>query len=372
MKRILGVVSLLLLAFTLVACGGDAKKEQKKEETKTVAKDEAKIDLTVGFIYVGPIGDGGWSYAQDQGRLFLEKETGVKTIYKEAVPEGPEVLDVIRDMVDQGAKVIIAGSFGYMDYVEQISAEFPEITFLHCSGYKTTKNMGNFFGRIYQARYLSGIVAGLKTKSNKIGYVAAFPIPEVIRGINAFTLGAKSVNPNVTVEVVWTNTWYDPAKEKDAAIALLDRNADVIAQHQDTGGPQLAAQERGVFSIGYNSDMSKVAPKANMTSAIWNWGPYFVDQIKAVNAGTWEAKAYWGGLKEGTVMLSPLTDVAPKDAQAKVDEVKAKILDGTFHIFEGEIKDQNGVVKVAAGQTMTDEEMLTMKWFVEGVVGTLK
>lgn len=353
------ILALMLVTLLLTACGA-------KQNTEATSSEE---QMTVGFIYVGPVGDGGYSYAQNEGRLFLEKETGVKTLYKESVPEGPEVKEVAKNMIDQGATVIIATSFGYMDYIEELSREFPNIKFLHCSGYKTTDNMTNYFGRIYQARYLSGLVAGLKTTSNKIGYVAAFPIPEVIRGINAFTQGVKKVNPNATVEVVWTNTWYDPAKEKDAAIALLDKGADVIAQHQDTAGPQQAAEERGAFSIGYNSDMSAVAPKANMTSAVWNWGPYFVSQIKAIKEGTWTNTPYWGPMSDNVVALSPLTANAPEGAQAIVDEEKARILDGSWDVFYGPIKDQSGALKVAEGSKMTDEEMLSFNWFVEGVIG---
>lgn len=355
------LLALMLVTLLLTACGG------KKTETTDAAATEEQI--TVGFIYVGPVGDGGYSYAQNEGRLFLEKETGVKTLFKESVPEGPEVKEVAKNMIDQGATVIIATSFGYMDYIEELSKEFPNVKFLHCSGYKTTENMTNYFGRIYQARYLSGLVAGLKTTSNKVGYVAAFPIPEVIRGINAFTQGVRKANPNATVEVVWTSTWYDPAKEKDAAIALIDKGADVIAQHQDTAGPQQAAEERGVFSIGYNTDMASVAPKANMTSAIWNWGPYFVSQIKAIKEGTWTNTPYWGPMSDNVVALAPLTANAPEGAQALVDEEKAKILAGSWDVFYGPVKDQTGAVKVAEGAKMTDEEMLSFNWFVEGVIG---
>jgi basic membrane protein A len=329
-------------------------------------------EFVVGFIYVGPIGDGGWTYAHDQGRLALEEQLGVKTLYKESVPETQEVETEIRTMIDQGAKVIFATSFGYMDYVEKISAEFPEVKFLHCSGYIQTDNMANYFGRIYEARYLSGIVAGLKTESNQIGYVAAFPIPEVVRGINAFALGVQSVNPEATVEVVWTSTWYDPAKEKEAAVALLDKGADIIAQHQDTAGPQQAAEEAGKFSIGYNTDMRETAPNAYMTAPIWNWGPYYVEQVKAVQEGTFEAHSYWGGMNDAIVELAELTDLAPADAAAQVDAATAQILDGSFFVFEGPIKDQTGTVVVADGEKMADGDMLGMDWFVENVIGNSK
>ena len=360
------LLALMLVTLLLTACGG------AKEEKSTAKNNAGEEQMTVGFIYVGPVGDGGYSYAQDQGRLYLEKETGVKTIFKESVPEGPEVKEVAKNMIDQGATVIFATSFGYMDYIEELSKEFPNVKFLHCSGYKTTENMSNYFGRMYQARYLTGLVAGLKTKSNKIGYVAAFPIPECIRGLNAFTLGVKKANPNATVEVVWTNTWYDPAKEKDAAVALIDKGADVIGQHQDTAGPQQAAEEKGVFSIGYNTDMSKVAPKANMTSAVWNWGPYFVSQVKSIKDGTWTNKPYWGSMTDNVVDIAPLTSNAPDGAKELIESERAKLLSGEFDVFMGPVKDQSGNVKVAAGSKMTDEEMLAFDWLVEGVVGKTK
>lgn len=354
-----------VLCLVIAGCGQEKDAEKKAEAP-------VKDQMTVGFIYVGPIGDGGWTFAQDQARLELEKTLGVKTIYKESCPEGPEVKEIIRNMIDQGAKIIFAGSFGYMDYVEEISKEFPDVKFGHCSGYKQTDNMANYFGRMYEPRFLSGLVAGLKSKTNKIGYVAAFEIPEVIRGINAFTLGVKAVNPEASVNVRWTHTWYDPAKEKEAAKALLDEDCDIIAQHQDTAGPQQAAEERGVFSIGYNSDMKDMAPKAYMTAPVWNWAPYFIDQVKALQNGTWKTHSFWGGLKDDTVRLADLTSNAPEAAAKEVETYTAKIKDGSFHVFSGPLKDQAGNVKVAENTTMSDKEMLTMDWFVEGVVGKIK
>jgi len=334
--------------------------------------ESASDEFTVGFIFVGPIGDGGWTYAHNEGRLALEEQLGVKTLYKESVPETQEVETEIRTMIDQGAKVIFATSFGYMDYVAKISEEFPEVKFYHCSGYTQTDNMANYFGRMYEARYLSGIVAGMKTESNKIGYVAAYPIPEVIRGINAFALGVQSVNPEATVEVVWTSTWYDPAKEKEAAVALLDKGADVIAQHQDTAGPQQAAEEAGKFSIGYNTDMKETAPNAYMTAPIWNWAPYYVEQVKAVQEGNFETHAYWGGMNDDIVELAELTALAPEASKSLVEEAQTKILDGSLVVFQGPIKDQNGEVKVAEGEQMSDGDMLGMMWFVENVIGNIE
>ncbi len=329
----------------------------------------AAKEMKVGFVYVSPIGDAGYSYAHDVGRQAVEAMDGVTTSYVESVSEGADSERVILNMARKGFDVIFATSFGYMDPMLKVAKQFPKIAFLHCSGFKMADNMSNYFGRIYQARYLSGIVAGSMTKSNVIGYAAAFPIPEVIRGINAFTLGAQSVNPNVTVRVVWTKTWYDPATEKEAAKSLLDVGADVIAQHQDSPGPQEAAQEKGVYSIGYNSDMSAFAPKSHMTAPVWNWGPYYTKVVEQVKKGTWKAESAWPGLKEGIVDLAPFGAMVPQNVQDKVNKEKADIIGGK-KIFTGPIKDQKGTVKIAGGVAATDKELLGMTWFVKGVVGT--
>lgn len=363
------IAAILVLAMSLAMFAGCAKEETTETASgKTIAKE----DMIVGFIYVGPIGDGGYTYAHDQGRLYLEEQLGVKTIYKESVPETQEVESEVRNMIDQGAKAIFATSYGYMDYIEKISAEFPDVAFFHCSGYKTTDNMANYFGRIYQPRYLSGIVAAMKTESKVLGYVGAFPIPEVISGINAFTLGAQSIDPEITVKVVWTNTWYDPAKEKDAAVSLINAGADVIAQHQDTAGPQQAAEEAGVWSIGYNTDMSAMAPAAYMTAPVWNWGPYYVEQTQAVMDGTFKSHVYYEGMDKDIVRLAPLTANAPAEAQAMIDDLSAKIIDGSFKVFTGPIYDQNGELKVKEGEFMSDADILSNMWFVKGVDGIIE
>lgn len=367
MKKITALVLALVVAMSMFT--GCTKKDVSVSGTDSGEKALPKV----GFVYVGPVGDGGYTYSHDQGRIYLEKELGVETTFVENVEEGPECEKVLNDLIDQGCNVIFATSFGFMDYVEKVAAENPDVKFFHCSGYKNAENFTNYFGRIYQARYLSGIVAGLKTETNEIGYVAAFGIPEVVRGINAFTLGVQSVNPEAVVKVKWTNTWYDPAKEKEAGKALLDENCDVIAQHQDTAGPQQAAEERGKWAIGYNTDSRKEAPGSFMTAPIWNWGPYYVSGVQSVIDGTFQSESYWGGMETGTVALAELTELAPAEAQAAVDAAKAeKIKDGTDTIFTGEILDQEGNVKVAAGQSMTDEELLSFNWFVKGVIGKLE
>lgn len=330
----------------------------------------AAKETKVGFVYVSPIGDAGWSYAHDQGRLAVESMDNVTTSYVEAVPEGPDAERVIQNMARKGFDIVFATSFGYMDPMLKVAKQFPDTVFMHCSGFKTAENMGNYFGRMYQARFLSGMVAGAMTESNIIGYAAAFPIPEVIRGINAFALGAQSVNEDATVRVVWTKTWYDPATEKEAAKSLLDVGADVIAQHQDSPGPQEAAQEKGVYSIGYNSDMSAFAPKAHLTAPVWNWGPYYVSVVKSVQEGTWEAESAWPGMESGIVDLAPFADMVPEEIQQMVEAKKAEIIAGKTDVFVGPIKDQDGNVKIAEGEKADDKTLLGMTWFVEGVVGT--
>lgn len=330
----------------------------------------AGSSFKVGFVYVSPIGDAGWSFAHDQGRQMVEAMEGVTTSFVEAVPEGPDSERVMLNMARKGYDLIFATSYGYMDPMLKVAKQFPNVVFMHCSGFKTAKNMGNYFGRMYQARYLSGLVAGAMTKSNTIGYVAAFPIPEVIRGINAFTLGARSANPQVKVRVVWTKTWYDPATEKEAAKSLLDVGADVITQHQDSPSPQEAAQERRAYSVGYNSDMSKFAPKSHLCAPIWNWGPFYKEIVEQVRQGKWQSKAHWYGLERGIVGLSPMSKLVPQEVQNSVLAKKDEIVSGKTKVFAGPIKDQTGKLRIAKGTAASDKELLGMTWFVDGVIGT--
>ncbi len=367
MKKLTKFGALLLaMIMILAACGGAAT--EPAAETGSTEEEQT----TVGFIYVGPIGDGGWTFSHDEGRLYVEEELGVKTLYKESVPEGPEVEKVIADMVDQGASVIFATSFGYMDYVEKMSKEFPDVKFLHCSGYKSTDNMNNYFGRMYEPRFLSGLAAGLQTESNEIGYVAAFEIPEVVRGINAFALGVQAVNPEAKVNVRWTHTWYDPAKEKEAAKALLDEGCDVIAQHQDTAGPQQAAEERGAFAIGYNTISEDKAPKAYLTAPIWNWGGYYKSEIEKAMNGEWSAENVWLGMDDGLVDIAPLTANAKQEAAVVIEEYKAKILSGEFNVFGGVLTKQDGTTIGEEGKSLEDGELLSMSYFLEGVNGKIE
>lgn len=360
-KKLFLFTIILSIALVAAGCGGGGDNQPQGEEKMKVA-----------FMYVGPVGDGGWNYAHDQGRQYLESQLGnVETTYIESVPGDATAEQVLTRLAEEGNKVIFSTSFGFMDYTLKVAEKYPDVVFLHCSGYKTAENVGTYFGRMYQARYLTGIAAGKATGSNLIGYVAAHPIPEVIRGINAFTLGVRSVNPEAKVKVVWTNTWYDPAKEKDAAKVLLDDGADVIAQHQDTPGPQQAAQERGKLGIGYNSDMSAFAPNAVMTSAVWNWGPYYVDTVKAVQDGAWKSSEYWGPMSENIVNLAPYGPMVTDEVKQLIEEEKGKILSGSWDVFYGPIMNQQGELVVAEGESMTDREMLEMMWFVQGVEGTI-
>ncbi|MGI9953259.1 BMP family ABC transporter substrate-binding protein [Moorellaceae bacterium AZ2] len=365
--RILMAGVVLLLALGLLAgCGGGESKPSQGQQQEQEEK------MKVGFIYVGPAGDAGWSWTHDQGRLYLEdKVPWVETSYIENVPEGPDAERVLTQLAEEGNKVIFATSFGYMDYVIKVAEKYPDVVFMHCSGYKTAANAGTYFGAMEEPRYLSGMVAGKMTKTNVLGYVAAHPIPEVIRGINAFTLGARSVNPDVKVKVVWTNTWYDPAAEKQAALSLLDAGADVIAQHQDTPGPQQAAQERGKYAIGYNCDMRQFAPNASLTAPIWNWGPYYVQTVEAVKNGTWKPEQYYGTMKDGIVDLAPFNDVVPQEVRDLVEKKKQEIIEGKFYVFQGPIKDQSGKIRVPEGGKMSHEEVLGVDWFVEGVEGDI-
>lgn len=361
----------LALTFALTGCAQSGGTTEGKPSNEVVATENNEKNVKAGFIFMGPVADGGWSQSHNEGRLAAEAALGIETLYKESVPETQEVEKVARDMIDQGCNVIFAASFGYMDYIEKLAKEFPEVTFFHCSGYKTAENMSNYFGKIEDARYLSGLVAGLQTKTNQIGYVAAMPLPEVVRGINAFALGVKAVNPEATVKVSWTNAWYDPAKEKEAGSALIDGGCDVLAQHQNAAGAQQAAEEKGVWSIGYHADMSAVAPNANLTSAVWNWGPYYIEAIQSVMDGTYTAESYWEGIEAGVVDVSPLTANASEEAKEVVDAAKAQMLEGTLKAFQGPIVDQAGNERVAEGSELSDEEQLSCDWFVDNVIGEI-
>lgn len=353
MRKITLMVAILSLVLPLLASAEEGK-------------------VKAGFIYVGPVGDAGWTFAHDEGRKRMEQLPFVEdSTYIESVPEGAESARVIIGLVRRGHNLVFTTSFGYMDATLDVARRYKDVVFMHCSGFKTAENVGNYFGRMYEPRYLSGMVAGAMTKANVIGYVAAFPIPEVIRGINAFTLGARSVNPKAEVRVVWTQTWFDPGIERDAADSLLDVGADVLAMHQDAPATLQAAEERDAYVIGYNSDMRKFAPNAFLTAPVWNWGQLYEQIAKQVHDGTWKPESIWWGMKENLVQLAPISEKVPAKVRAQVEEKAAAVKSGAFHPFTGPVVDQDGTIRIAAGSVADDKHMLGMDYFVEGVSGSI-
>jgi len=321
----------------------------------------------VGFVYVSPIGDAGWTYQHDLGRLQLEKETGVTTSYVENVSEGADAERVIREMAKRGDKVIFATSFGYMNYMLKVSKTFPNTAFVHATGYKMGKNMGIYNARFYEGRYLTGIIAGEMTTTNLLGYVAAFPIPEVLQGINAFIKGARSVNPKAQLHVIWVNSWYDPGKERQAAMTLMSQGADIITQHTDSTAVVQAAEEQGKYAFGYHSDMSKYGPKAHLTATTHHWGNYYTQVVKAAQSGTWKPESTWGGYKEGMIKLAPLNPAIPANLRDRIVKMEGQLADGSLHPFAGPVVDQDGKLRVAAGSNMSDADLSKMDYYLEGV-----
>jgi basic membrane protein A len=324
----------------------------------------------VAFVYIGVAGDGGWTYQHDVGRKEMEKEFGIVSTVVENVPEGPDAERVFEDLAKDN-DIIIGTSFGYMDSMVAVAAKHPDKIFLHNTGYKTTENLATYMGREYQSAYLFGMTAGKMTKNNKLGYVGAFPIPEVVYTINAFTLGAQSVNPKIEVSVVWSNTWFDPTVERQAAVSLLDKGVDVLAAYQDSPAGIQAAAERKVWGIGNDSDMGKYVPETYLTNNVWDWGPYYIDAVKKFMDGTWKSEAYWGAMSTGIVNLAPFGKNVPQDVKDLVEAKKKEIIAGTFEVFTGPITDQSGKIHGEAGKPLTDEEVLSTNWFVKGVKGDI-
>jgi basic membrane protein A len=380
------VIILSLLMVFAVACSKKEAASPSPSSSEPAASESASSSPTesasaspsasqkplpkVAFVYIGVAGDGGWTYQHDLGRLEMEKEFGIKSTVVENVPEGPDAERVFEDLAKNN-DIIIGTSFGYMDSMAAVAAKHPDKIFLHNTGYKTAPNLATYMGREYQSGYLFGMVAGKMTKNNKLGYVAAFPIPEVLYTINAFTLGAQSVNPNVEVSVVWTNTWFDPTVERQAAVSVLDKGVDVLAAYQDSPASIQAAAEKKVWGIGNDSDMGKYAPETYLTNNVWDWGPYYIDTVKKYMAGTWKSESYWGEMSTGIVNLAPYGKNVPQDVRDLVDAKKKEIIDGTFNVFTGPITDQSGKVHGEAGKSLTDEEILSTNWFVKGVNGTI-
>ncbi len=342
----------------------------------TTAPANAKDPLKVGFVYVAPLTEAGWVRQHEEGRKAVDAALGqqVKTTYVEDVAEGPDAERVIRDLAQQGHKLIFTPSFGYMEPTLKVAQAFPEVKFESITGYKTAANVSVANARYYEGRYLAGIAAGRVTRSHVAGYVAGFPIPEVLQGINAFTLGMRSVNPKAQVKVIWLNAWFDPAKERDAAMTLFNQNADVVAFHTGSTAVMAAAQERGKWAVAYHSDMRKVAPDAQLVAVGHHWGKYYAERARAVIDGSWKPGSVWGGVKQGMVSVGHF---GPKVPQAVQDEVLARQRDMAadklhpFHAHQA-IKDNEGREVIAAGKTLTDPQILAMNWLVEGVVGKVQ
>ena len=331
--------------------------------------------LKAGFLYVAPLNDVGWFRQHDEGRRAVEATLGtrVKTTYVENVSEGPDAERVIRDLVATGHKLIFTPSFGYMEPTLKVAKEFPDVRFESITGYKTAPNVAVANARYYEGRYLAGVASGRMTTSNVAGYVAGFPIPEVLQGINAFALGMRSVNPKAEVKVVWLNAWFDPTRERDAAMTLFNQNVDVIAFHTGSSAVMVAAQERGKLAVGYHSDMRKVAPDAQIVAVTHQWGDYYTRRAQAVLDGTWKTGVVWGGVREGMIKVDGFGSKVPKTVQTEVLARQRDIAKGQLHPFHARqsVLDNEGREVIAKGQTLTDEQILKMNWLVQGVQGKL-
>lgn len=374
LKKLVTLLLIAAMAVSMTACKKTDEGQEKGTEFAAIPKDKIKI----GVIHIGNPADGaGYTYAHDHGIIAMQQELGLaddQIIRKNNVSDTDPVAikTAIEECIEEGANIVFGTSWGYMDVMAEMAEEHPDVIFSHCSGYKSNdRNFNNYFGRIYQARYLTGIAAGLRTQSNKIGYVAAMgkDNAEVTGGINAFAMGVESVNPDAKIYVKVTNTWFDPTLEKQAAEALLDMGCDVIAQHADTTAPQLAAEERGVWGCGYNSDMTKDAPKAHLTAPVWKWGAYYTAAVKAVIEGNWTNENYFGGMEDGLIDISPLSGNCAEGTAEAIEAAKQKILDG-FKVFEGEIIDNEGNVICKEGEYLSDSDITggNMNWYYKNVV----
>lgn len=323
----------------------------------------------VAFVYVGPVGDRGWSYQHDLGRRAVEEKLGarVKTSFVESVAEGPDAERVFRQLASAGNKLIFSTSFGFMNSALRVAKQFPEVKFEQATGYKTAPNLAEYNARFYEARAVSGTVAGMMSKTGVIGYVGSFPIPEVIMGINAFTLAAQKVNPKVEVRVIWVNTWFDPGKEADAAKSLIDQGADILCTHTDSPVIVQTAEARGIYAVANNSDMRQFGPRAQLTGLVNNWADYYVARTEQAMVGTWKTGMIWHGLKDGMITMAPYGDTVPAEMRAAADATKAGIIAGSLHPFAGPISDNAGKARIAAGSVISDDDLLKMDWYVKGV-----
>jgi basic membrane protein A and related proteins len=336
------------------------------------AASAADQPLGVGFVYVSPIGEAGWTTQHDIGRKELEKNLKGKVITKfvENVPEGADAERVIRDLAQQGNKLIFTTSFGYMNPTLKVAKQFPDVKFVHLTGYKTAPNVATANACFYEGRYLAGVLAGKMSKSHVAGYVAAFPIPEVLQGINAFTRGMRSVDPKSEVKVIWVNSWFDPGKERDAAITLMGQGADVVTHHTDSTAVVQAAEEKGKYAVAYHSDMHKFGPKAQIGAVTHHWGAYYTKTAQQVIDGSWKTNSVWGGIKDGMVKLEGMGSAVPADVKAVVAAREKDIVAGKLSPFDGPVKDNEGKVRHEKGP-LSDDELNKMDYYVEGVAGKL-
>ena len=358
----------------LMGCG-------KKEEPAPVAAPAPAASapapkpepLKIAFAYVGPVGDGGWTFAHDSARKALEKEFGDKiaTSFVENVPESADSERVIRDMAGQGNKLIFGTTFGYMETMLKVAPDFKDVKFEHATGYKTADNMRTYDSRTYEGAYMAGVIAGKMTKSNVLGVVASVPIPEVIRNINSFTLGAQSSNPKIKTKVVWVNEWFNPPKETEAATSLINGGADVLFQNTDSPAVLKTAQDKGKRAFGWDSDMTAYGPKAHLASAVINWTPYYIKATKDALEGTWTTGQSWWGVKEGAIDIVSIAEDVPAETKAKVDEVKAGLKDGSFVIWKGPITDNTGKIQIKKDEVADDKFLGGLGFYVKGVEGKI-
>ena len=355
----------------LIGCGKKEEAAPAPEPAAAVAEAPKAEPLKVAFAYVGPVGDGGWTFAHDAGRKAAVEEFGDKitTSFVESVPEGPDSERVLRDLASQGNQLVIGTTFGYMEPMLKVAADFPDVKFEHATGYKTAANMRTYDSRTYEGAYMAGVIAGAMTKSNTLGVVGSVPIPEVLRNINSFTLGAQSINPKITTKVVWVNAWFDPPKETEAATSLINGGADILFQNTDSPAVLKTAEERGIRAFGWDSDMTAYGPKAHLGSAIINWAPYYKKAIGDALNGSWSTGGEWWGVKEGAIDMVSVAEDVPADIKAKVDTVKAGLKDGSFSIWKGPIMGQDGKEVLAADAVADDAFLGGVKFYVKGVEG---
>jgi basic membrane protein A len=330
--------------------------------------------LKVAFVYLGPVADGGWTYQHNLGRLALEKEFGdrVETTFIENVPETADAERVIRQLAAKDYAVIFATSFGYMEPTLKVARLFPKVKFEHATGYKTAANVVTYQGRSYEGAYLLGVLAGRMTKTNTLGYIGSFPIPEVIRNIDAFTLGARSVNPKIHTKVIWVDTWYDPGKERQAAEALIAQGADILCQNTDSPAAVQVAEEKGIYAFGWDSDMAKYGPHAQLTANTENWGVYYIEEVNRILDGSWTGERQTrSGIREGVVVLAPLNPAVPADVARQFESKKQAISAGSLLPFAGPIQDNSGALKIPAGASVSLDGLMAINWYVDGVDGSV-